>query len=79
MRAMCALLSEQGAGVALRIAPCRRSSALTAVGAWEVRVVVELGMLPMYGISQGKARTELRGALYRTRTSYNYKTGKKTC
>ena len=51
MRAMCALLSEQGAGVALRIAPCRRSSALTAVGAWEVRIVVELGVLRMYAIS----------------------------
>ena len=48
---MCALLSEQGAGVALRIAPCRRSSALTAVGAWEVRIVVELGVLRMYAIS----------------------------
>ena len=32
-RAMCALLSEQDVGVGLRIAPCRRSSALTAVGA----------------------------------------------
>ena len=49
---MCALLSEQGAGVALRIAPCRRSSALTAVGAWEVRIVVELGVLRMYAISE---------------------------
>ena len=49
---MCALLSEQGAGVALRIAPCRRSSALTAIGAWEVRIVVlELGVLCMYAIS----------------------------
>ena len=48
---MCALLSEQGAGVALRIAPCRRSSALTAFGAWEVRIVVELGVLRMYAIS----------------------------
>ena len=51
MRAMCALLSEQGAGVGLRIAPCGRSSALTAVGAWEVRIVVELGVLRMYAIS----------------------------
>ena len=51
VRAMCALLSEQGAGVALRIAPCRRSPALTAVGAWEVRIVVELGVLRMYAIS----------------------------
>ena len=51
VRAMCALLSEQGAGVALRIAPYRRSSALTAVGAWEVRIVVELGVLRMYAIS----------------------------
>ena len=37
--------------MALRIAPCRRSSALTAVGAWEVRIVVELGVLRMYAIS----------------------------
>ena len=45
------LLSEHGAGVALRIAPCRGSSVLTAVGAWEVRIVVELGVLRMYAIS----------------------------
>ena len=46
------LSREQGAGVALRIAPCGRSSALTAVGAWEVRIV-ELGVLRMYAISGG--------------------------
>ena len=41
-------------GGALRIAPCRRSSALTAVGAWEVRIVVELGVLRMYAISRSQ-------------------------